>query len=107
MKFTKSQISEFESSMSQIQKFSEELHRKNQLRIKVGLWCIAIIPMIFLILLFVMNRSNVVFLTLWVISLFIIAGYLVTVAYLDYEMQEKLKELGIQMRNEHNHLIGD
>ena len=75
----------------QIQEFSHTLHERNQKRIKAGLWCIAIIPMIFLILLLHMESSKVVYLLLWVISLFLISAYLVTVATIDDQMQKKLK----------------
>ena len=44
---------------------------------------------------------------MWVISLFIIAIYLITVAYIDYTMQEKLKNLGLKIKNGNTALIGD
>ena len=63
---------DFNTTLMQIQEFSHTLHERNQKRIKAGLWCIAIIPMIFLILLLHMESSKVVYLLLWVISLFLI-----------------------------------
>jgi len=77
------------------------------MRIKAGLWCIAIIPMIFLILLLHMESSKVVYLLLWVISLFLISAYLVTVAYIDDQMQKKLKQLGLDLKEEHDYLVQD
>ena len=80
---------------------------RNQKRIKAGLWCIAIIPMIFLILLLHMESSKVVYLLLWVISLFLISAYLVTVAYIDDQMQKKLKQLGLDLKEGHDYLVQD
>ena len=79
--------------IKQISDFSEKLHAKNQKRIKNGIICIFVIPLIFLIVLFAADSSKVVYLLLWVISMFIIAAYLISVAYIDYTMQEKLEKL--------------
>ena len=48
--------------------------------------------MIFLFLLFVTESSKVIFLILWIVSLFVIASYLIVVEYMDYNLQEKIKE---------------
>ena len=95
------------ATLMQIQEFSHTLHERNQKRIKAGLWCIAIIPMIFLILLLHMESSKVVYLLLWVISLFLISAYLVTVAYIDDQMQKKLKQLGLDLKEGHDYLVQD
>lgn len=73
--------------------YTQSIHRKNQKRIKIGLKCIIIIPLIFLILLFWTGSSKDIFLILWIVSLFIIAAYLIYVEYADYKLQEKLNEL--------------
>lgn len=93
--------------IKQITDFSEKLHMKNRQRIKNGIICILVIPLIFLIVLFAADSSKVVYLLLWVISLFIIAIYLITVAYIDYTIQEKLKNLGLKIKNGNTALIGD
>lgn len=84
--------------IKQITDFSEKLHMKNRRRIKNGIICILVIPLIFLIVLFATDSSKVVYLLLWVISLFIIAIYLITVAYIDYTMQEKLKISDLRLK---------
>lgn len=93
--------------MKQISDFSEKLHAKNQKRIKNGIICIFVIPLIFLIVLFAADSSKVVYLLLWVISMFIIAAYLISVAYIDYTMQEKLEKLGLEIKNGDRALIGN
>ena len=98
---------DFNATLMQIQEFSHTLHERNQKRIKAGLWCIAIIPMIFLILLLHMESSKVVYLLLWVISLFLISAYLVTVAYIDDQMQKKLKQRGLDLKEGHDYLVQD
>ena len=73
--------------------YEQEIHKKNQKRIRIGLRCLIIIPLIFLALLFWTESSKIVFLILWIVSLFILAGYLIFVEYSDYKLQEKLNEL--------------
>ena len=48
---------------------------------------------IFLTLLFVVNSSKVIFLVMWIASLFIISGYLIAIEYKDYNMTENLKDI--------------
>ena len=47
-------------------------------------------------LMFSMDSSKVVFLVLWIVSLFTISAYLIYVEYMDYTLQERLTELGIK-----------
>lgn len=66
-------------------------HQKSQQKIKYGIICIIAIPLIFLILMFTMKSSKLVYLILWIVALFIISAYLISVEYKDYTMQKQLK----------------
>lgn len=68
----------------------EQLHADNQKRIKIGIHCLIWIPMIFMALLFLTEGEKVIFLILWIASLFLIAAYLIYVEYLDFKAQERL-----------------
>lgn len=96
----------YEEMYSKLVAYEQEMHKKNQRRISIGLKCILIIPLIFLILLFWTSSNKVVFLILWIVSLFAIASYLILVEYADYNLQEKLKELGDDETKEVDALIG-
>ena len=87
--------------------YEQEIHKKNQKRIRSGLRCLIIIPLIFLALLFWTESSKIVFLILWIVSLFILAGYLIFVEYSDYKLQEKLNEISNREQQERDALIGD
>lgn len=76
--------------------YENKIHEKNQQRIKIGIRLVIIIPLIFLTVMFKLDSSKVVFLVLWIVSLFAISLYLIVVEYMDYQMQEKLKELGFK-----------
>ena len=83
----------YEKMYEKLVDYEKEIHEKNQKRIKIGLRCILVIPLIFLILLFWTDSNKVVFLILWIVSLFLLAVYLIGVEYMDYNLQEKLNEL--------------
>ena len=81
------------SSIEMIRLYYEKEHKRNKDRIKYGIIAMLIIPIIFLILLFVVNSSKVIFLVMWIASLFIISGYLIAIEYKDYNMTENLKSI--------------
>lgn len=83
----------YERMYENLLEYEHKIHNRNQKRIRIGLKCIWIIPLIFLALLFWTGSSKIIFLVLWIVSLFAIAIYLILVEYMDYKLQEKLHEL--------------
>ena len=74
--------------------YEKTIHEQNQKRIKIGLRCIYIIPLFFLVLLMIVpDSSKLIFLVLWIVSLFAIAVYLIGVEYVDYKLREKMNEI--------------
>lgn len=74
--------------------YEKTIHEQNQKRIKIGLRCIYIIPLFFLVLLMIVpDSSKIIFLVLWIVSLFAIAVYLIGVEYVNYKLQEKMNEI--------------
>ena len=74
--------------------YEKTIHEQNQKRIKIGLRCIYIIPLFFLVLLMIVpDSSKIIYLVLWIVSLFAIAVYLIGVEYVDYKLQEKMNEI--------------
>ena len=87
--------------------YQQDLHIKNQKRIQVGLKVNILLPLVFLLLCFLTQGSKLVFLLLWIGSLFGIAFYLMYVEYTDYKLQEQLKELVDNDTLEPDNLIGE
>ncbi|MBO5523482.1 MAG: hypothetical protein J5986_07380 [Roseburia sp.] len=83
----------YEEMYEKLVLYEQKMHESNQKKIRIGLKCIWIIPLIFLFLLFWTESNKVVFLILWIASLFGIAVYLILVEYSDYNLQEKLSEI--------------
>ena len=98
----------YRKAYNMVIEYEKEAHRKNQKRIAVGLKLIIIIPLIFLALLFFTGSSKVIFLILWIVSLFILAAYLITVEYMDYNLMERMANLRGQDEDMENYdLIGN
>ena len=96
----------YEQMYHSIMKYEDEIHKANQKRIKAGIKCLIFVPLIFLFLLFVTDSDKVIFLVLWIVSLFIIAIYLIYVEYSDFLLQEEIGKLADQER-EIEGLIGN
>lgn len=98
----------YRKAYNMVIEYEKEAHRKNQKRIAVGLKLIIIIPLIFLALLFFTGSSKVIFLILWIVSLFILAAYLITVEYMYYNLMERMAKLRGQDEDMENYdLIGN
>lgn len=87
--------------------YQQDLHIKNQKRIQVGLKVNILVPLVFLLLCFLTQGSKLVFLLLWIGSLFGISFYLMYVEYTDYKLQEQLKEFVDNDTLEPDNLIGE
>jgi len=90
----------------QLSDYAKHLHEMNQHRIKIGLRCFLSIPTIFLALLFMTGSNKIMFLILWIISLFALSFYLIVVEYLDYHLQIKLNEWSEEEQRGVENLIG-
>jgi len=77
----------YEQMYEMLVTYERKIHEKNQKRISIGLKCII------MFLLFWTESNKVVFLILWIVSLFLLAAYLILVEYMDYNLQEKLSEI--------------
>ena len=87
MKEDMNEDKKFQEMYEKLMDYESSLHEINQKRIKIGLRCIYIIPLIFLVLLFITDSSKIIFLVLWIASL-------IGVEYVDYKLQEKMNEIG-------------
>lgn len=99
------QKNKYEEMYEKLVFYEQKIHETNQKRIRIGLKCIWIIPLIFLVLLFWTESNKVVFLILWIVSLFAIATYLILTEYADYNLQERLGEI-INEEREPEALLG-
>ena len=100
---------EFKEVFSKFVDYQQSVHLANQKRIQVGLKVNILLPLVFLVLSFAISSAKLVFLILWIISLFGIAGYLIYVEYSDYKMMQQLEEFGVAVEADETDrsLLGD
>lgn len=100
---------EYKEIFDKFVSYEQSVHLANQKRIRVGLKVNIGLPLIFLILSFAIKEAKLIFLILWIITLFGIAGYLIYVEYSDYEMMHRLEEFGVIDQGEKSEakLIGE
>lgn len=96
----------YEQIYNAMLEFENRQHEKNQRRIKAGLVCLLVIPIAFLVLMFLTSSSKPVFLVLWIISLYGIAVYLIGVEYADHRLQKQLAAFRGEEDAEAKPLIG-
>ena len=102
-----SNLTEKEVMYDKFFELQKSVHLNNQKKIRVGLKLNILLPLIFLVICFLSNRSKLVFLVLWIVSLFGISFYLLYVEYMDFKLQEQMKEFGIIEHDDPQALIGN
>lgn len=85
----------YEDLYNRFVSYQTEVHEKNQARIRIGLKVNIFFPLVFLILCFLTNGSKLIFLILWIVSLFGIAFYLMYVEYSDDKLLRQMQNFGI------------
>ena len=96
----------YEKAFRAMVDFEAAQHERNQRRIKAGIKCLFVIPVVFLVLMFLTSSSKPVFLILWIISLYGIGIYLIGVEYVDHKLQHQLAKFRGEEEIEAKPLIG-
>ena len=73
--------------------YAHALHKKNNKRIRSGIIVLLLLPIILGTIRWLTNSDKIVFLLIWVLCMFAISAYLVSVEYLDHSIQKKIKEM--------------
>lgn len=97
----------YQQLYQEMKKQQEALHARNQKRIHIGIRCILLIPLFFLFLMFLTDSNKVIFLTLWIVSLFLLAAYLIYVEYADFQIQQTVAKISQMEMDSHESLLED
>lgn len=73
--------------------YAEQLHQDNKRRIRHGLISLFVIPFVLLVIMLLTDSSRIVFLLIWIFCMFIVAAFLIFIAYFDNQLQATLNEL--------------
>lgn len=83
---------EYKKLYDQLLSFVQELHSGNKKRIRGGLWCMLALPVVLLLARRLTDSNRVAFLLIWIFCMFVLAGYLIWIAYIDDSIQKKLRD---------------
>ncbi len=83
----------YELLVNELLRHSDREHEQNKRRIRIGLRCIVIIPVLFILLMFTVTSNKTVFLLLWILSVVVITMILIGIEYSDYKLQLRTQEL--------------
>ena len=82
-----------------------DLRQGNRRRIRKGLWALVGVTVGLLALVFISQGSKVIFLLLWIVSMFGVAAYLIGVEYMDYQMQHKVGHIANMREGELSEIL--
>ena len=69
------------------------LHESNKKRIRVGLVFLGVFTVLMILIRLITNSDRVVFMILWVVGMFAISVYLISVEYLDDSIRKTLEDV--------------
>ena len=85
--------------------YAQELHEKNKKRVRVSGIVLILLPVVLGLIRWLTDSDKILFLIVWVLCMFAVSAYLVSVEYLDHVLQKKLNEL-MGREEEYDSLLG-
>ena len=79
--------------------YAKELHENNKKRIKISGIVLLLLPIILGLIRWMTDSDKTVFLMIWVLCMFVLSVYLVSVEYLDHVLQKRIN--GMSNSEEH------
>ena len=83
----------YEELYSELLTRGEQLHESNKRRIKVGLIALIVLPFVLYFILWMTDSDKVVFLIIWIIIMFVLSAYLISIEYLDSSVENTLNNV--------------
>ncbi len=83
----------YEGLYSQLRERGEQLHESNKRRIRRGLIALVVLPFVLGFILWMTESDKIVFLIIWIIIMFALSAYLISIEYLDNSIENTLREV--------------
>lgn len=71
----------------------KRLHELIKVGIRQGLKMLVIVPLLFMVVMFLTHGSKGIFLVLWIVSTFVLAAFLIALEYVDHGIQKRLEAI--------------
>ncbi|MBR2707151.1 MAG: hypothetical protein IKE74_07960 [Mogibacterium sp.] len=83
----------YEDLYRRLRERGETMHMNNKKRIRIGLIVLALLPAILIFIRWATDSDRVVFLIIWVLCMFAACIYLISIEFIDYQLQKTLEEV--------------
>ena len=83
----------YEQLYEQLLGRGEALHESNKRRIRRGMTVLIILPFVLEFIRWLTDSDKVVFLIVWILIMFVLSAYLISIEYLDYSVESTLNEV--------------
>lgn len=83
----------YEGLYSELFERAESLHESNKRRIRRGLIGLIVLPVVLILIRRLTDSDKIVFLIIWIIAMFILCAYLITVEYFDSAIQGTIEDV--------------
>ena len=83
----------YEELYSELLGRGEQLHESNKKRIRRGIGVLIALPFILYFILWMTDSDKVVFLLIWVLIMFVVSAYLISIEYLDSSVEKTLRDV--------------
>ena len=87
------QDSRYEELYEQLLERGLDMHMHNKRRIRNGMILLLLLPVILGVILWVTGSDKIVFLIIWVLCMFALSIYLITIEYIDNSVEKTLEEV--------------
>ena len=83
----------YEDLYSRLLERGETMHANNKKRIRIGLILLGLLPAVLIIIRLLTDSDRVVFLIIWVLCMFAICTYLISIEFIDDSLRKTLEEV--------------
>ena len=83
----------YEDLYSRLLERGEMMHANNKKRIRIGLILLGLLPAVLIIIRLLTDSDRVVFLIIWVLCMFAICTYLISIEFIDDSLRKTLEEV--------------
>ena len=75
---------------SSLSEYARELHEKNKKLVKVSVIVLILLPVFLEVIRLLTGSDKTVFLIIWILCMFVISAYLVSVEYMDHTIRRRI-----------------
>lgn len=87
------QENKYEALYAELLDRGEHLHESNKRRIRRGIILLIILPFVLEFMRRITDSDKIVFLIIWILIMFVVSAYLISVEYLDYSLESTLRDV--------------